>query len=213
MLVIKDKEIELFELCDKLTSLLGDKEAIADVRKIASLHPEMFEKILDVIEVIREVLQEPEIIIHNTRPKNDKDFIVAKQLNVEKIGDVGIRNDNGTNVVFHANKKRLKNLEVLREKIKKGDLKSAITGEDAHTPHIPRPAGLGANVANANSVVAISIMPENSKQDSLDNEHSNGLEDKKNALTYFKENKPSNVLESTKDVISTDKLTGRKQRK
>ena len=34
----------------------------------------------------------------------------GKKLNDRKMGEVGIRNDSGTNVIYHANKKRLKNL-------------------------------------------------------------------------------------------------------
>ncbi|PAF42175.1 hypothetical protein [Helicobacter sp. 11S03491-1] len=166
-------ELEIFELGLALAKALGgDKEAIADVGKIASLHPEMFENLQDVIRTIKEVLKDPQIIVNNPRPKNDKDFILAKQLNEEKMGDVGIRNDEGTNIIFHVNKKRLRNLEILVEKITKGDLKIAITGRDAHTPYTPRPAGLGANVANANSASAKSILPKNPQSKPYDLQNS-----------------------------------------
>ena len=45
----------------------------------------------------------------------DKDFMAYKQLNDEKMGDVGIRNDKGTNVIFHANKKKISELDRLRQ--------------------------------------------------------------------------------------------------
>lgn len=31
---MSDKELEIFELCERLSELLGDKEAIADLKKI-----------------------------------------------------------------------------------------------------------------------------------------------------------------------------------
>ena len=45
------------------------------------------------------------------------------------MGEVGVRNDRGTNVIFHANEKRLKNLDLMSKK------NIVIDGRDAHTPY------------------------------------------------------------------------------
>lgn len=102
---MSDKELEIFELCERLSKLLGDKEAIADLKKLYTNHPEMFKDMQEVSNTIKEVVKEPELIIKNPRPKNEKDFIAVKHLQdkKQKIGDIGIRNDSGTNTIFHAN--------------------------------------------------------------------------------------------------------------
>ena len=48
------------------------------------------------------MLAESELIIKNPRAKSDKDSVAVKHLsNIEnKIGDIGIRNNQGTNIVF-----------------------------------------------------------------------------------------------------------------
>ena len=45
---MSDKELEIFKLCERLTELLGDKEAIADLKKLYEKHPEMFKNMQDV---------------------------------------------------------------------------------------------------------------------------------------------------------------------
>lgn len=67
-----------------------------------------------------------EIITQKSREYQD-----ANKQNVNRLlmGDVGIRNDSGTNVIFHANEKRLKNLDLMSKK----DI--VIDGRDAHTPY------------------------------------------------------------------------------
>ncbi|EMU7085935.1 hypothetical protein AAAA44_001761, partial [Campylobacter jejuni] len=49
---MSDKELEIFELCERLSELLGDKEAIADLKKLYTNHPEMFKDMQEVKEVI-----------------------------------------------------------------------------------------------------------------------------------------------------------------
>lgn len=124
---MSEKEIALFTLGKALVELLGEEQAIADLTLLYSRHPEMFRNKEEVREVIDKVVSEPEFIAENPRPKSAQDYIVAKQLDENKMGEVGIRNDRGTNIVFHANKKRLKNLEILKKKI--------ADGRDAHTPY------------------------------------------------------------------------------
>ncbi|EHH0538473.1 hypothetical protein J7D62_001596, partial [Campylobacter lari] len=71
------KDLEIFELCEKLAELLGDKEAIADLRTLEKRHPEMFVDKKQVSNLIQIVTKEPELIIKNPRPKNEKDFIAG----------------------------------------------------------------------------------------------------------------------------------------
>ncbi|EIE1466089.1 hypothetical protein KHU38_001530 [Campylobacter upsaliensis] len=40
---MSDKELEIFELCERLVDLLGDKEAVADLQILLDRHPEMFQ--------------------------------------------------------------------------------------------------------------------------------------------------------------------------
>ena len=41
----KHSELEIFKLCERLAELLGDEEAIADLKKLYTNHPEMFQNI------------------------------------------------------------------------------------------------------------------------------------------------------------------------
>ena len=53
---MSDKELEIFILCEKLAELLGNGEAIADLRKLYNHHPEMFKDMQEVSKVINEVV-------------------------------------------------------------------------------------------------------------------------------------------------------------
>ena len=111
-----DKNIAKFTLCRSLIELLGEEEAIADLYRLYHRHPEMFDSENELKAIIEQVVNEPDLITKNPKPKNDKDFMAYKQLNARKIADVGIRNDNGKNVIFHANKK---NIDKFSEDIRK----------------------------------------------------------------------------------------------
>ena len=80
--------LEIFELCERLSILLGDKEAIADLKKLYDRHPEMFKDIKEVKGVIADIVNEPEIIIKNPQADNEKNLLVAKQLDDKKMGDI-----------------------------------------------------------------------------------------------------------------------------
>ncbi|EAJ2438424.1 hypothetical protein CXA82_06615 [Campylobacter upsaliensis] len=41
---MSDKELEIFELCERLVDLLGDKEAVADLQTLLDRHPEKIKK-------------------------------------------------------------------------------------------------------------------------------------------------------------------------
>lgn len=56
------KTLEIFELCKRLSELLGDKKAIADLNRLYQQHPEMFDSMKDVSHTIEEVVSNPEII-------------------------------------------------------------------------------------------------------------------------------------------------------
>ena len=158
---MSDKELEIFKLCERLSELLGDKEAIADLRKLYANHPEMFKDIKEVSDTIKEVISEPEMIIKNPRPKSEKDFIAIKHLKDDKnkIGDIGIRNDEKTNIIFHANVSASRNFKRLAKK------EIVVAGEAVHSLHTSRPAELGGNNqrlsgANAHSVTTEEIIPQ-----------------------------------------------------
>ncbi|PAF41027.1 hypothetical protein [Helicobacter sp. 11S03491-1] len=157
-------ELEIFELGLALAKALGgDKEAIADVALLYQRHPEMFENIKDVVETIEKVIKDPDLVMKNPKAKNDKDFILAKQLNEEKMGDVGIRNDEGTNVIFHANKINI-------EKFKQFEKKQAMVG----TPNSYTQAqSLDERLVQKNiSSPAKSILPKNPQSKPYDLQNS-----------------------------------------
>ena len=155
---MSDKELEIFKLCDKLSELLGEPEAIANLKTLHNLHPEMFQSLEQVSKLIKEVVKEPDFIFKNPTPKSEKDFINAKALNDKKMGEVGIRNDNGTNVIFHANEKRLKELE----RIKKN--KEAVDGRDAHTSYTQAQSLDGRLVQKNISTTANKSITQNNTQ-------------------------------------------------
>lgn len=108
-------ELEIFELGLALAKALGgDKEAIADIALLYRRHPEMFENFQDVVRTIEEVAKDPEIII---QAKREGGLLAIKQLDQNKMGEIAVQNDNGTNVIFHTNKKRLKELEKIKQSL------------------------------------------------------------------------------------------------
>ena len=113
---MSDKELEIFELCEELAKRLGEKGAIADLKTLRNLHPEMFKNMQEVANLIQEVVTEPEIIIKNPKPMSEKDYIAAKELNNNKMGEVGVRRDDNINKIFHANEKNAKKMRQLEKK-------------------------------------------------------------------------------------------------
>ncbi|ARJ56139.1 hypothetical protein [Campylobacter cuniculorum] len=76
----------------------------------------MFRDKKEVKEVIERAVSKPKIIINNSRIKSEKDFIVAKRLDNKKMENVRIRNDNGTSMIYHTNKKKITEFDRLKEK-------------------------------------------------------------------------------------------------
>ena len=50
---MNQKQLEIFTLCERLSKLLGDKEAIADLKVLYERHPEMFSNMRDVSNTIK----------------------------------------------------------------------------------------------------------------------------------------------------------------
>ncbi|WP_317363736.1 hypothetical protein [Campylobacter helveticus] len=139
---MSEKVLEIFKLCERLVELLGDKEAIADLKLLYEHHPEMFEDREDVLNTIEEVVSNPEIIM---RAKREGAILASKRLqNMLKMGDVVIENDNGTNIIFHVNKKRIKEFE---------KLKNSLVETPTPSTHRSKSAGelIGKNLSGANA--------------------------------------------------------------
>lgn len=147
----KDTELEIFALCERLTELLGDKEAIADLKKLYDRHPEMFKDMQEVSQIIKEVVSEPEIAVNaNRNNKNYEVIKAAKILNDEKMADVVIKNENGTNEIFHANKKRIGEFYRLKKR-------ENLLQVETPTPSTRQLNGLGLideNLSGANALSA-----------------------------------------------------------
>lgn len=108
-------DLEIFQIAGAIAlALKGEKEAIADVELLLKRHPEMFENAKDVVNTINKVV---------SKYPSKNEILSAKKIDDKKMGDVAlglsmiisgsltIRNDNGTNVIFHANKKKYQNLK------------------------------------------------------------------------------------------------------
>ncbi|WP_258864484.1 hypothetical protein [Helicobacter sp. MIT 01-3238] len=121
--------LRIFELCNELATLLSDKQAIADLQVLLDRHPEMFRDIESVENLIKNVIEKPDIIVKNPTPQSEKDYIAGKKLDDKKMGEVGIRKDGNASKIFHANEKRLKNLGLLAKK------EIVVDGRCAHTPY------------------------------------------------------------------------------
>lgn len=101
-------DLEIFKISITLMEALnGDREAIADLSGFVKNHPEMFKNNEEVAKTISEVLLEHNLVSKNHRTKAENDLFVAKRnLSFEdKMGDVGIRNEEGTNRIYHVLKR------------------------------------------------------------------------------------------------------------
>ncbi len=121
----------------------------------------MFKDKQEVKRLIEKVISEPEIIIKNPTPMSEKDYIAGKKLSEEKMGEVGIRKDENINKIFHANEKRLKNLELMAKKDVVAD------GRDAHTPYTQAQSLDGRLVENNISLTTDKIIPQSKQKQSI----------------------------------------------
>ena len=158
------RDLEIFELCEVLAEKLhGEKEAIADIKLLYERHPEMFEDIRDVFNTISKTAEKPEIIIDNPQYTKEREILSAKKLDNKKMGEIIIKNDKGTNVIFHANKKRAREFKSL---LKKQQLVETPTPS---TPSYNPTRGLTANDLLSSSkehstVTNKTIIPQNSEK-------------------------------------------------
>lgn len=163
---MSDKELEIFKLCERLTELLGDKEAIADLKVLWKRHPEMFKDMQEVSKTIQEVVSKPEIAVDANKDNRDYEVIkVAKILNTEKMADVVIKNEKGTNEIFHANKKRIGEFDRLKSK-------ENLLQVETPTPSTRQLNGLelidkNLSSANALSTIDNSIIPQTNENQSI----------------------------------------------
>lgn len=112
---MSEKILRIFELCKQLAELLGDKNAIADIKRLYDKHPDMFNDVEEVARLIKEVAKEPKII---TNAKAQNAILAAKRLTEpNKMGDIVIQNSKGINIVIHANKKREKEFNRLKDSL------------------------------------------------------------------------------------------------
>ncbi|MGP1561306.1 MAG: hypothetical protein ACTTIC_04370 [Helicobacteraceae bacterium] len=127
-------DLEIFELGLSLARVLGgEKEAIADLELLLKRHPEMFDGIADLKNVIEAVAKTPDIVMENPRFKKAPEILAAKALSDKKMGDIIIKNDSGTNVIFHANKSDLRNLARLKRLSVAGENAASHTAEQVRT--------------------------------------------------------------------------------
>lgn len=154
-------ELEIFELGLALAKALGgDKEAIADIALLYRRHPEMFENFQDVVRTIEEVVKDPEII---TQAKREGGLLAIKQLDRNKMGEIAVQNDNGTNVIFHTNKKRLKELEKIKQSLVETPTPSTHRSNSAGELMKENPSS-GANAHSM--IVTDDILPQADKSQS-----------------------------------------------
>ena len=152
-------DLEIFQIAGAIAlALKGEKEAIADVELLLKRHPEMFENAKDVVNTINKVVSEPEIIMDNpsvSKYPSKNEVLSAKKLDDKKMGDVAIRNDNGTNVIFHANKKKI-------SEFKRLEAKQQTVGSPNSYTQAQSLDGLVQK--NSSSVVSEPIIPQNSEK-------------------------------------------------
>ncbi|MDN5112951.1 hypothetical protein ACN4FE_08760 [Aliarcobacter butzleri] len=155
-------DLEIFQLAGAIAlALKGEKEAIADVELLLKRHPEMFKNVKDVVNTINEVVKEPEYIIE---AKREDAILVAKKLDEHnKMGEIAIENDNGTNVIFHANKKRLSEIKKIEEKQQLVETPTPSTHRDLPTGELMK-KDLSSGSKEHSTVTNNSIIPQNSEK-------------------------------------------------
>ncbi|ULO00167.1 hypothetical protein CMOL_1015 [Campylobacter sp. RM10537] len=122
---------------------LTNDEIIADLEYLANKHKEMFKKPSDVFKLIKEIKENPTFFYKNNRMDI---ALIAKRLNDNKLGKLGINKDSGE--VRHITKSR--NADKENERIIKRDGKSPLVESPYSTqPVLPKDAEPTANGANA----------------------------------------------------------------
>ncbi|WP_236033271.1 hypothetical protein [Helicobacter turcicus] len=202
---MSEKELEIFELCERLRELLGDKEAIADLKALWKRHPEMFKDMQEVANTIQKVVSEPEIIVDANKDNRNYEVIkVAKILNTEKMADVVIKNEKGTNEIFHANKKRIGEFERLKNK-------ENLLQVETPTPSTHQLNGLelideNLSSANALSTIDNNIIPQSKTplESKTQEDNYENLESKLQAKQEAKRGRE--MQENTKNLTQDSKI-------
>lgn len=99
-----------------LSGVISDEWA-ANLKSLAVKHPEMFKSEADVFRVIKEIKDNPTHFLENTK---DDVALIAKRLNGNKVGNIGVEKETGA--IIHANKtdeRDLKRLMDRQEKLRK----------------------------------------------------------------------------------------------
>ena len=81
------------------------------------------------------------------------------------MGEIGIRKDENISKIYHANEKRMKNLEALK---KRGEILYKADGRDAHTPYTQAQSLDGRLVQKNISSAMFTIVSHNVKYDEND---------------------------------------------
>ncbi|EED1946936.1 hypothetical protein G5Z45_000083 [Campylobacter jejuni] len=122
---------------------LTNDEIIADLEYLANKHKEMFKKPSDVFKLIKEIKENPTFFYKNNRMDI---ALIAKRLNDNKLGKLGINKDTGE--VRHITKSR--NADKENERIIKRDGKNPLVESPYSTqPVLSKDAEPTANGANA----------------------------------------------------------------
>ena len=143
--------LEIFELGFHFARALGGEAlAIADLKVLFERHKDdgMFNDLGDVSNVIKSVIENPEVIINAN--KTDEPYTIIKaltRLNSRKMGDIIIKNQDSLNEIFHANKKKISEFTRLVKKLQLGE--NMIDGEDTQSS---RPDENQVRVAGTNDV-------------------------------------------------------------
>ncbi|MCR2064558.1 hypothetical protein [Campylobacter helveticus] len=177
---MSEKVLEIFKLCERLVELLGDKEAIADLKILLIRHPEMFKSKEEVKEVIERVVSEPDIIVDARRDENYLVFKALKALSDTKMGDVIIKNQDGINEIFHTNKKKISEFTRFAKKAN-----NLIDGEDAQPPHPDENQVRATGISSMRSSIIDNNIPQPLKESQAKN---NNLKAKVSELLREQEN-------------------------
>ena len=205
---MSEKELEIFNLCQRLAELLGDKEAIADLKELYDRHPEMFKDMQEVSHTIKEVVSEPDLIMENPKAETEKDFIVAKQtlnINNKKMGDIGISNKNGVNEIFHANKQDKRNFNRFVNRINKTKV---VSSEAVHSLHTPSQTWMGGNDKSSGVNTLLETTQNTISQNKIKSQENLKLENSTNEIFHANQKKISELTRFKKNLPSEKKLVG-----
>lgn len=158
--VANETALRIFTLGNELAKLLGDKEAIADLEVLYIRHPEMFSDLQDVSNTIEAVIKNSKIAVNADKEQKDYDVVKAlTPLNDKKMADVIIKNEKGTNEIFHANKKKISEYTRFVKKMKPEE--NLIGGENAQLSHPDNNQVRATGISSMRSPIDEQIISQN----------------------------------------------------